>query len=71
MILAIATPERINPVADQCEANGVPCLSTLAPWQPYFLGRGGDPATGFNWTYHSFCGADQLVGMFAAIGNAL
>ena len=45
-MLAIATPEMINPVADQCEANGVPCLSTLAPWQPYFFGRGGDPAKG-------------------------
>ena len=21
----------------------MPCLSTLAPWQPYFFGRGGDP----------------------------
>jgi len=64
MILSIATPEMINPVADQCEANGVPCLSTLAPWQPYFLGRGGDPAVGFDWTYHFFWGADQLVGVF-------
>jgi branched-chain amino acid transport system substrate-binding protein len=65
LMLAIATPEMINPVADQCEANGVPCLSTLAPWQPYFLGRGGDPAKGFDWTYHFFWGADQLVGVFA------
>ena len=71
MILAIATPEMINPVADQCEANGVPCLSTLAPWQPYFLGRGGDPATGFNWTYHFFWGADQLVGVFTEMWNAV
>ena len=31
LMIAIATPEMINPVADQCEANGVPCLSTLAP----------------------------------------
>ena len=64
MMLAIATPEMINPVADQCEANGVPCLSTLAPWQPYFFGRGGDPAVGFDWTYHFFWGAEQLVGVF-------
>ena len=64
MMLAIATPEMINPVADQCEANGVPCLSTLAPWQPYFFGRGGDPAVGFDWTYHFFWGADQLVAVF-------
>jgi branched-chain amino acid transport system substrate-binding protein len=64
LMLAIATPEMINPVADQCEANGVPCLSTLAPWQPYFFGRGGDPAVGFDWTYHFFWGAEQLVGVF-------
>jgi branched-chain amino acid transport system substrate-binding protein len=64
MMLAIATPEMINPVADQCEASGVPCLSTLAPWQPYFFGRGGDPAKGFDWTYHFFWGADQLVKVF-------
>jgi branched-chain amino acid transport system substrate-binding protein len=70
MMLAIATPEMINPVADQCEANGVPCLSTLAPWQPYFFPRGGDPAVGFEWTYHFFWGAEQLVGVFVEIWDA-
>jgi branched-chain amino acid transport system substrate-binding protein len=71
LMLAIATPEMINPVADQCEANGVPCLSTLAPWQPYFLGRGGDPAKGFDWTYHFFWGAEQLVGVFVDMWNTV
>ena len=71
LMLAIATPEMINPVADQCEANGVPCLSTLAPWQPYFLGRGGDPAVGFDWTYHFFWGAEQLVGVFVDMWNTV
>lgn len=71
LILSIATPEMINPVADQAEANGVPCLSTLAPWQPYFLGRGGDPAVGFDWTYHFFWGADQLVGTFVDMWNTI
>ncbi len=71
LMLAIATPEMINPVADQCEANGVPCLSTLAPWQPYFFGRGGDPAVGFDWTYHFFWGAEQLVGVFVDMWNTV
>jgi branched-chain amino acid transport system substrate-binding protein len=71
LMLAIATPEMINPVADQCEANGVPCLSTLAPWQPYFLGRGGDPAVGFDWTYHFFWGAEQLVGVFVSMWDTV
>ncbi len=71
LMLAIATPEMINPVADQCEANGVPCLSTLAPWQPYFFGRKGDPAKGFDWTYHFFWGAEQLVGNFVEMWNTI
>ena len=71
MMLAIATPEMINPVADQCEANGVPCLSTLAPWQPYFFGRAGDPAVGFDWTYHFFWGAEQLVAVFADLWKSV
>jgi branched-chain amino acid transport system substrate-binding protein len=71
MILAIATPEMINPVADQCESAGVPCLSTLAPWQPYFFPRGGDPAKGFDWTYHFFWGADQLVGVFGDLWSSV
>ena len=71
LMLAIATPEMINPVADQCEANGVPCLSTLAPWQPYFFGRGGDPAVGFDWTYHFFWGAEQLVAVFGDLWESV
>src|SRR3954468_5771131 len=71
LMLSIATPEMINPVADQCEANGVPCLSTLAPWQPYFFGRGGDPAKGFDWTYHFFWGAEQLVAVFADMWDSV
>src|SRR6185295_7687001 len=51
-----STPETTNPVADQCEINGVPCISTVAPWQPYFFGRKGDPARPFKWTYHFFWG---------------
>ena len=52
LMLVDATPENTNPVCDQCELNGVPCVSTAAPWQPWFFGRGGDPANGFKWTYH-------------------
>ena len=39
LMLVESTPETTNPVADVCEANGVPCMSTVAPWQPCFFGR--------------------------------
>lgn len=64
MILVASTPETTNPVSDQCEANGVPCISTVAPWQPYFFGRNGDPAVGFTWTYHFFWGLEDIIAVF-------
>jgi len=42
LVVASATPATTNPVADQCELNGVPCITNDAPWQPYFFGRQGD-----------------------------
>lgn len=56
IILASSTPDTTNPVADQAEINGVPCVTNDTPWQPHFFGRKGDPATGFQYTYH-FSGA--------------
>jgi branched-chain amino acid transport system substrate-binding protein len=54
LIVAAATPDTTNPVADQAEVNEVPCITTNCPWQPYFFGRKGDPKKGFTWTYHFF-----------------
>ena len=43
MMLVASTPETTNPVATTCEAEEIPCLSTVAPWQPYFIGQQGNP----------------------------
>ena len=68
LILVSSTPETTNPVSDQCEANGVPCISTVAPWQPWFIGRGGVPGeTEFNYTYHFFWGLEDIIGVFLNI----
>ena len=42
-MLVVSTPETINPVADACEAAGVPCLSTVMPWEAWYFGRGAKP----------------------------
>lgn len=44
MIVTTSTPETTNPVAQICEAQGTPCLSTVVPWQAWFFGRQADPA---------------------------
>jgi branched-chain amino acid transport system substrate-binding protein len=64
MILVSSTPDTVNPVSDQCEANQVVCISTVAPWQAYFFGRGGDPAKPFKWTYHFFWGLEDISAVY-------
>jgi branched-chain amino acid transport system substrate-binding protein len=66
LVLVASTPETTNPVADQCEANGVPCLSSVAPWQPWFFARQADPAApvDFEWTYHFFWGLEDIIAVF-------
>jgi branched-chain amino acid transport system substrate-binding protein len=64
LLLAAGTPETTNPVADQAEANGVPAITSVAPWQPYFFGRKGDPAKPFAWTYHFFWGLEDIIQVF-------
>jgi len=53
MILTTSTPEVVNPVADACEAAGVPCLGTIVPWEAFYFGRGAKPGqpSPFKWTY--------------------
>ena len=67
LLLAKDTPDTTNPAADQAELNGVPCISTNCPWQPYFFGRNGDPAKGFQWTYHFFWGLEDIIANYVNI----
>src|SRR6185312_12773368 len=71
LMVVAHTPDTVNPVADQCEVNEIPCVSTDAPWQPYFFGRKGDPAKGFKWTYHFFWGAEALISCFINLYDQL
>ena len=64
IIVAASTPDTTNPVSDQAEINEVPCITTDCPWQPYFFGRNGNPAEGFEYTYHFFWGLEDVVGNF-------
>lgn len=64
LVLTAGTPETANPVSDVCELNEVPCISSVVPWQPWFFGRKGDPAKGFNFTYHFFWGLEDVIANF-------
>ena len=70
LMLVASTPETTNPVSTQCEIEEVPCISTLAPWQPYFIGRQANPGGGppawkpFTYTYHFFWGLEDIIAVF-------
>ena len=70
LMLVASTPETTNPVSTQCEIEEVPCISTVAPWQPYFIGRQANPGGGppawkpFNYTYHFFWGLEDVIAVF-------
>ena len=73
LMLATSTPEVVNPVADACEAAGVPCLSTVDPWESWYFGRGAKPGqpSPFHWTYHFSFGVAQFAAMYLSIWNLL
>jgi branched-chain amino acid transport system substrate-binding protein len=65
LMVVAAGAETATPVSDQCEASGMPCLSTGTPWQPWFYGRAGRPDAPFRWTYSFFWGLDQVETVYA------
>ena len=66
LMLTTSTPEVVNPVADACEAAGMPCLSTVDPWESWYFGRGAKPGepSPFKWTYHFSFGTEQFAQMY-------
>ena len=67
LMMASGTPDTANPVADQCEAYGMPSIANFVPWQPFIFGRGGAPDKPFKWTYANALGLEQIVANFIAM----
>jgi branched-chain amino acid transport system substrate-binding protein len=64
LLVSSGAPEITNAVADQAEANEIPCITGMTPWQPYFFGRHGIPDKGFIWTYHFCFGMEDIIAAF-------
>jgi branched-chain amino acid transport system substrate-binding protein len=62
LMLTTSTPETVNPVSDASEAAGVPCVSTVVPWEAWYFGRGAKPGqpSPFKYTYHFCFGVQQF-----------
>ena len=69
LMLVASTPETTNPVATTCEAEDTPCISTVAPWQPWFIGQQANPADPkswkpFNYAFHFFWGLEDVIAVY-------
>lgn len=76
LMLVASTPETTNPVATTCEAEGIPVISTVAPWQPWFIGQQGNPGDPGSWrpfdySFHFFWGLEDVISTFTAMWNQL
>jgi branched-chain amino acid transport system substrate-binding protein len=69
IIFAGMTPTVNIPVAQQCEANSVPCVTYGCPAEPWFFGLNGDPAVGFKWTYNVFWAISDLNAVYIGLLN--
>jgi len=72
LMLVASTPETTNPVATTCEAEGIPVISTMAPWQPWFIGQQGNPGDPASWkpfdfAFHYFWGLEDVIGIFTSM----
>jgi branched-chain amino acid transport system substrate-binding protein len=69
LMLTTSTPETVNPVSDACEAAGIPCISTVVPWEAWYFGRGGKPTDkkAFTFTYHFCFGVEQFASAYTTM----
>lgn len=76
LMLVASTPETTNPVTTTAEAEGVPVISTVAPWQPWFIGQQGNPGDPGSWkpfdyAFHFFWGLEDVISVFTAMWGQL
>lgn len=73
LIVTSSTPETTNPVATICETQGVPCVSTVVPWQAWYFDRQADPTDPqpFKFTTMFFFGGEAFGGCFVPMWEAI
>jgi branched-chain amino acid transport system substrate-binding protein len=64
IVVGSGTPDTTNPVADQCEASGIPNITTIAPWEAWFFGRGKKDGESFKYSTLFFFGMEEFANCF-------
>ncbi|HEY7968064.1 MAG TPA: ABC transporter substrate-binding protein [Solirubrobacteraceae bacterium] len=74
LLLATSTPEVVVPVSTAAEAAGVPCVSTVVPWESWWLGVGGKlgptgnvTSAPFKWIFHYSFGVPDFATAYLSL----
>jgi branched-chain amino acid transport system substrate-binding protein len=62
-LIATSTPDTTNPVTEQAEASGVPCLNTICPWEQWYYSSSGAPNT-LKYSFMYFLGSQEELKLF-------
>ena len=54
----------IGNVSAQCEAAGVPSITTMTPWQAWMFPLGSSPDKGFKYANHFFWGIEDIISTY-------
>ena len=68
ILVTAGSPDSVNPVAGQAEANNTPCFATDAPWQTFL---GAQPEAGYKWSWMFSFGLEDVMGNYTTVWNAL
>ena len=74
LLLATSTPEVVVPVSSAAEAAGVPCVSTVVPWEAWWLSLGGKltamgvpDSPALKWVYHFSFGVPDFAAAYLSL----
>lgn len=71
IMCAAIHPLTVTPVADQCELNSVPLISSITPWETQFYGRGATDDAPFSYQLHQFWGFGEITNTYIDIWEQL
>jgi len=63
LMVVLHTPDTVNPVGATCERYEVPCISSVAPIEPWLTGGP------YKWTFHFFWNLEQIITVYTGMWN--
>jgi branched-chain amino acid transport system substrate-binding protein len=61
LMIVLHTPDTVNPVGAICERYEVPCISSVAPIEPWLTGGP------YQWTFHYFWSLGDIINVFTGM----